>query len=86
MNLFVRNIAESCQEQEIRAFLERELGHYAKGVTVFDAGTPNAYAVVELNADIPYVGDIIARQVQGKLLGGVALKANAALFGDEPAE
>jgi hypothetical protein len=84
MNLIVRNIAESCSEQEVREFLERELGHYAKHVEVFDAGKPSAYAAVELNADVPYVGDVIARQIHGKQLGGLTLEASADLFSDEP--
>ncbi|MCC8394568.1 RNA-binding protein [Paraburkholderia sp. MMS20-SJTR3] len=84
MNLTVRNIAESCSEQEVREFLTRELGHYAKNIEVVDAGTPGAYATVELDADVPYVGDVIARQIQGKQLGGQPLEASADLFTDEP--
>jgi hypothetical protein len=80
----VRNIAESCSEQEVREFLTRELGHYAKSVEVVDVGTPGAYATVELDADVPYVGDVIARQIHGKHLGGQQLEASADLFGDEP--
>ncbi|MFM0734645.1 RNA-binding protein [Paraburkholderia sediminicola] len=83
MNLIVRNIAESCSEQEVREFLERELGHYAKSVEVTDAGKPSAYATVELDADVPYVGDVIARQIHGKHLGGQALEASADLFSDD---
>ncbi|MEZ0606607.1 RNA-binding protein [Paraburkholderia sp. IW21] len=82
MNLIVRNIAESCSEQEVREFLERELGHYAKNIDVVDAGKPSAYATVELAADVPYVGDVIARQIQGKQLGGLALEASADLFSE----
>lgn len=82
MNLIVRNIAESCSEQEVREFLERELGHYAKNIEVVDAGKPSAYATVELAADVPYVGDVIARQIQGKQLGGLALEASADLFSE----
>jgi hypothetical protein len=84
MNLIVRNIAQSCSEQEVREFLTRELGHYAKNVEVTDAGTPGAYATVELDANVPYVGDVIARQIHGKHLGGQALEASADLFTDEP--
>ncbi|WP_144148872.1 RNA-binding protein [Paraburkholderia sp. BCC1884] len=84
MNLIVRNIAESCSEQEVREFLTRELGHYAKHVEVIDAGKPGAYATVELDAQVPYVGDVIARQIHGKQLGGVTLEASADLFTDEP--
>ena len=84
MNVRVWNIAESCSEQEVREFLQHELGHYAKSVTVYEAGTANAYAIAELNADLPYIGDVIAQQLHGKLLGGVALQASAAPFGDEP--
>jgi hypothetical protein len=83
MNLIVRNIAESCSEQEVRDFLEQELGHYAKNIEVTDAGKPGAYATVELDADVPYVGDVIARQIHGKQLGGQALEASADLFSDD---
>ncbi|WP_233805762.1 RNA-binding protein [Paraburkholderia sp. HP33-1] len=84
MNLTVRNIAESCSEQEVREFLKRELGHYAKRVEVVDAGKPSAYATVELDASVPYVGDVIARQIHGKHLGGLQLEASADLFSGEP--
>lgn len=84
MNLIVRNIAQSCSADEVRAFLERELGHYAKHIDVVDAGKPSAYATVELDANVPYVGDVIARQIHGKQLGGQALEASADLFGEEP--
>ncbi|HZZ09600.1 MAG TPA: RNA-binding protein [Paraburkholderia sp.] len=84
MNLIVRNIAESCSEQEVHDFLKRELGHYAKNVEVVDAGKPGAYAIVELDAEVPYVGDVIARQVHGKQLGGLTLEASADLFTDQP--
>jgi hypothetical protein len=84
MNLIVRNIAESCSEQEVREFLKRELGHYAKNVEVVDAGKPGAYATVELDAQVPYVGEVIARQIHGKQLGGLTLEASADLFTDEP--
>jgi hypothetical protein len=83
MNLIVRNIAESCSEQEVREFLKRELGHYAKHVEVVDAGKPGAYATVELDADVPYVGEVIARQIHGKQLGGLTLEASADLFSDD---
>jgi hypothetical protein len=82
MNLFVRNIAESCSEQEVREFLEHELGHYAKSVTIHEIGTPNAYATVELKTDGPYVGEVIARQLQGKHLRGIPL-ASSELFDEE---
>ncbi|HYS62758.1 MAG TPA: RNA-binding protein [Paraburkholderia sp.] len=84
MNLIVRNIAESCTEQEVREFLKRELGHYAKNIEVVDAGKPGAYATVELGAQVPYVGEVIARQIHGKQLGGLTLEASADLFSDEP--
>ena len=84
MNLIVRNIAESCSEQEVREFLKRELGHYAKSVGVVDAGKPSAYATVALDADVPYVGEVIARQIHGKQLGGLTLEASADLFSDDP--
>ena len=84
MNLIVRNIAQSCSEQEVREFLKHELGHYAKNVEVVDAGQPGAYATVELDANVPYVGDVIARQIHGKHLGGQLLEASADLFSDEP--
>ena len=84
MNLIVWNIPEACSEQQVREFLEAELGHYAKQVTVYEQGTSNAYANVELNADIPYVGDVIAQQVQGKLLEGVALQVSVSPLGGTP--
>ncbi len=83
MNLIVRNIAESCSEQEVREFLKRELGHYAKSVEVVDAGKPSAYATVALDADVPYVGEVIARQIHGKQLGGLTLEASADLFSED---
>ncbi|MFM0742017.1 RNA-binding protein [Paraburkholderia xenovorans] len=84
MNLIVRNIGQSCSEQEVRDFLKHELGHYAKNIDVVDAGKPEAYATVELDANVPYVGDVIARQIHGKQLGGSTLEASADLFSDEP--
>jgi len=81
MNLYIWDIAESCTEQQVREFLERELGHYAKSVTVSEVGTSQAIATVELHADGPYVGEVIARQLQGKHLAGVALSASFELFG-----
>jgi hypothetical protein len=84
MNLTVRNIPESCSEREVRDFLKKELGHYAAEVAVYEVGTPNAYAVVELDADEPYVGEVIARQMQGLHLNGAVLEASSPLFGDEP--
>jgi RNA recognition motif-containing protein len=83
MNLFVRNIPESSTEQEVREFLEHELGHYAKSVTVSEVGTPEAYATVELNSDGPYVGEVIARQLQGKHFGGASLEVSSELFGGD---
>jgi len=83
MNLFVSNIAQSCSEQEVREFLEHELGHYAKSITVHEIGTPKASATVELATDGPYVGEVIARQLQGKHLGGVPLAASGELFDEE---
>ena len=83
MNLFVRNIAESCSEQEVREFLKHELGHYAKSVTVHEIGTPKAYATVELETDGPYVGEVIARQLQGTHLGGGPQAARGELFDEE---
>jgi hypothetical protein len=83
MNLFVWNIPESSTEQEVRAFLEHELGHYAKSVTVNEVGTPRAYATVELGSDGPYVGEVIARQLQGKHFGGVPLEVSSELFGGD---
>lgn len=87
MHLTIWNVPESCSEQEVRDFFERELGHYAKGVTVYDAGTPNAHADLELHADVPYVAEAVARELQGRRLGGVALQVSAAPFeGEEPAQ
>jgi hypothetical protein len=84
MNLIVRNIGESCSEQQLRDFLQKELGHYAKNVDIVDIGKPGAYAMVELDANVPYVGDVIARQINGKHLAGSVLEASADLFSDEP--
>ncbi|SIT44238.1 conserved hypothetical protein [Paraburkholderia piptadeniae] len=81
MKIIVWNIPESCSEQEVRDFLGRELGHYAKEIEVFEQGTPNAYANVDVDADEPYVADVIARQFNGKLLGGVPLQVSAVPFG-----
>jgi hypothetical protein len=83
MNLFVWNIPESSTEQEVREFLEHELGHYAKSVTVNEVGTSKAHATVELHSDGPYIGEVIARQLQGKLLGGSALEVSSELFGGQ---
>jgi hypothetical protein len=83
MNLFVWNIPESSTEQEVREFLEHELGHYAKSVTVSEVGTPKAYATVELHSDGPYVGEVIAQQLQGKLLDGTRLEVSSELFGGQ---
>jgi len=84
MNLTVRNIPESSTEVEVREFLKKELGHYAVDVAVYEAGTPNAYAVVELDANVPYVGEVIARQMHVLHLKGVTLEASAPLFGGGP--
>lgn len=81
MNLFVWNIPESSSEQQVRAFLEHELGHYAKSVTVSEAGTPGAYATVDLGSEGPYVAEVIARQLQGKHFDGVPLEVSSELFG-----
>ncbi|RQH01159.1 RNA-binding protein [Paraburkholderia dinghuensis] len=86
MHLTVWNVPESCSEQEVRVFFERELGHLAKGVTVYDAGTPNAHADLELKADVPYVAEAVARELQGRRLAGVALRVSAAPFDDEASQ
>jgi hypothetical protein len=83
MNLTVRNFPESCTEQEVRDFLKKELGHYASGIEVYEVGTPAVYAVVELDASVPYVGEVIAREMQALHMNGVALEASSSLFGDE---
>jgi len=83
MHITVWNVPESCSEQEVREFFERELGHYAKTVTVYDAGTPNAHADLELDSDVPYIGDAVARELQGRRLAGVALRVSAAPFDAE---
>jgi len=85
MKIIVWNIPESCPAQEVRDFLGRELGHYAKDIEVFEEGTPNAYANVEVDADEAYVADVIAQQVNGKLLGGVALQVSAVPFDEDEA-
>ncbi|MFC5428778.1 RNA-binding protein [Paraburkholderia denitrificans] len=83
MHLTVWNVPESCSEQDVREFFVRELGHYAKGVTVYDAGTPNAHADLELNADIPYIAEAVARELQGRRFAGVALRVSAQPFDGE---
>jgi len=83
MHLTVWNLPESCSEQEVRDFFEHELGHYAKGVTVYDVGTSNAHADLELHADVPYVAEAVARELQGRRFAGVALRVSAAPFDDE---
>lgn len=82
MHVIVWNVPESCSEQEVREFFTRELGHYVKTVTVHDAGTSNAHADLELNAEEPYVADALARELQGRRLAGVALRVSAAPFDD----
>ncbi|WP_322106310.1 RNA-binding protein [Paraburkholderia sp. J41] len=83
MHLTVWNVPETCSEQDVRTFFERELGHYAKGVTVYDAGTPNAHADLELNSEVPYVAEAVARELQSRRLAGVALRVSAAPFDAE---
>jgi hypothetical protein len=83
MHLTVWNIPESSTEQDVRDFFQRELGHYAKCVTVYDVGTPNAHADLELKADVPYVAEAVARELQGRRFAGVALQVSAAPFDDE---
>jgi hypothetical protein len=82
-HLTVWNVPASCSEQEVRDFFMRELGHYAKDVTVYDVGTPNAHADLELDANVPYVADAVARQLQGRHLAGVALRVSADPFEGE---
>ncbi|WP_153099768.1 RNA-binding protein [Paraburkholderia hayleyella] len=84
MNLMVWNIPKSCSEQQVHDFLMGELGHYAKRIVVYQSATANAYAQVELDVSIPYVGDMVARQIQGKLLDGVQLQVSTSLFDDGP--
>jgi hypothetical protein len=67
----------------VREFFERELGHYAKSVTVYDAGTPNAHADLELDSDVPYVGETVARELHSRRLAGVQLRVSAAPFDAE---
>lgn len=83
MYLTVWNVPETCSEQDVRDFINRELGHYAKGVTVYDVGTPNAHADIELDSDVPYVGESVARELQSRQLAGVTLRVTAALFDAE---
>jgi len=83
MHITVWNVPESCSEQEVRDFFAHELGHYAKSVTVYEAGTPNAHADLELDSDVPYVADTIARELQSRRLRGVALRVSAAPFDAE---
>lgn len=83
MHLTVWNVPETCSEQDVRDFFERELGHYAKSVTVYDAGTSNAHADLELDSEVPYVGETVARELQSRRLAGVALRVSAAPFESE---
>ncbi|HWT36007.1 MAG TPA: RNA-binding protein [Paraburkholderia sp.] len=85
MKIIVWNIPESCSEQEVRDFLGRELGHYAKDIEVFEQGTSNAYAKVDVDADDAYIADVIAQQFNGKHLGGVSLQVSAVPFGGDEA-
>ncbi|WP_028222129.1 hypothetical protein [Paraburkholderia oxyphila] len=80
MHLTVWNVPETCSEEEVHDFIKRELGHYAKGVTVYDVGTPNAHADIELDSEVPYVGESVARELQSRRLAGVALRVSAAPF------
>ncbi|QGZ56452.1 RNA-binding protein [Paraburkholderia acidiphila] len=83
MHVTVWNIPETCSEQDVRSFFERELGKYAKGITVYDAGTSNAHADLELDSDLPYVADAVAHELQSRRLAGVALKVSAPPFEDD---
>lgn len=83
MKIIVWNIPEACSEQEVRSFLEHELGHYAKEIEVCEQGTSNAHAKIEVAAEEPYIADVIAQQINGKLLGGTALQVSADPFGGE---
>ncbi|MBN3762908.1 RNA-binding protein [Burkholderia sp. Ac-20365] len=83
MKIIVWNIPESCSEQEVRDFLSHELGHYAKDIEVFEPGTSNAYAKVDVEADEAYVAEVIAQQFNGKQLGGVSLQVSAVPFGGD---
>jgi hypothetical protein len=85
MKIIVWNIPESCSEQEVLDFLGHELGHYAKDIEVFELGTSNAYAKVDVEADEAYVAEVIAQQFTGKQLGGVALQVSAVPFGGDEA-
>lgn len=86
MNLIVWNIPERCTEQQVRDFLAHELGRYAKDIAVYEAGTGNAYARVELEAETRYAGEAIASQLQGRQLEGVALRVSAAPFDEDDPE
>ncbi|WP_322016022.1 RNA-binding protein [Paraburkholderia sp. J12] len=83
MHITVWNVPETCSEQEVCDFFKRELGHYAKDVTVYDVGTPNAHADIELHADVPYVAEAVARELQGRHLAGVPLQVSAMPFDGE---
>jgi hypothetical protein len=83
MKIIVWNIPESCSEQAVRDFLGHELGHYAKEIEVFEQGTPNAYAKVDVDAEEAYVADEIAREFNGKMFDGVALQVSAVPFGGD---
>jgi hypothetical protein len=83
MHLTVWNVPETCSEQEVRDFFERELGHYARSITVYDVGTPNAHADLELDSEVPYVAEAVARELQSRRLAGVALRVSATPFDGE---
>ncbi|MBB3262002.1 hypothetical protein F4827_006877 [Paraburkholderia bannensis] len=86
MHLTVWNVPETCSEQEVHDFFKRELGHYAKAVKVYDVGTPNAHADLELDSEVPYVGEAVARELQSRRLAGVALRVSAPPFDSEEPE
>ncbi|MEM5318479.1 RNA-binding protein [Paraburkholderia sp. JHI869] len=83
MHVTVWNVPETCSEQDVRSFFEHELGKYAKGITVYDAGTPNAHADLELDSEVPYVAEAVARELQSRRLAGVQLRVSAPPFENE---
>ena len=50
---------------------------------MFEQGTSNAYAKVDVEADEAYVAEVIAQQFNGKQLDGVPLQVSAVPFGGD---
>ncbi|SAL56845.1 hypothetical protein [Caballeronia humi] len=82
MHLLVWNLPRRCAASEVRRFLETELGGYVAEITVYGAGTSDAYAQARLTTDVPYIGEAIAQRLCHQRLRDVPLKARASVAGD----